>query len=87
MPTTYLLSSRQRSSHPYLSTDASGGVYVFGNTGFHQYLDASVVPEPSTTALIICGGILALAAMRHRRRVSDQLQENSSQTQSSVQDD
>lgn len=37
----------------YLSTDANGGVYVFDNTGFHQYLDASVVPEPSTWAFIL----------------------------------
>lgn len=50
----------------YLSTDSAGRVYVYDNaTGFHQYQDTSVVPEPSTYALAI-GALLGALAF-HRR--------------------
>lgn len=52
----------------YLSTDSAGRVYVYDSaTGFHQYQDASVVPEPSTYALAV-GGLLGALAFRRRRR-------------------
>lgn len=52
----------------YLSTDSAGRVYVYNSaTGFHQYQDMSVVPEPSTYALVI-GGILGALACRRRRQ-------------------
>jgi hypothetical protein len=55
-------------SSSYLSTDQNGGVYVFDSTGFHQYRDASVVPEPSTAGLL--AGAVFLMAMRRRRKAS-----------------
>ena len=51
---------------PYLSADSSGGVYVFDNTGFHQYINVSTVPEPSTYFLAISG--LLMASILRRRR-------------------
>lgn len=48
----------------YVSTDAEGYVYVFDSaTGFHQYQDMSVVPEPSSAALLLLAG----AALGFRR--------------------
>ncbi|CAN5702741.1 hypothetical protein BH09VER1_BH09VER1_05450 [soil metagenome] len=50
----------------YLSSDAAGRVYVYDSaTGFHQYQDTSVVPEPSTYALAI-GGLLGALILRRR---------------------
>jgi hypothetical protein len=52
----------------YLSTDSAGRVYVYDSaTGFHQYQDMSVVPEPSTYALAI-GALLGALALRSRRQ-------------------
>jgi len=52
-------------SASYLSTDQNGGVYVIDSTGFHQYLDAGVVPEPSAMGLLV--GAAALLVAAHRR--------------------
>jgi len=50
----------------YLSADAAGRVYVCDSeTGFHQYQDTSVVPEPLTWALFGLGAV----ALLFRRRV------------------
>jgi hypothetical protein len=52
----------------YLSTDSAGRVYVFDSAaGFHQYQDASVVPEPATSGLVLGAGALLVAACRRRR--------------------
>ena len=51
----------------YLSTDATGGVYAFDTTGFHQYADASVVPEPGASALVL-GSVAAILVLRRRQR-------------------
>ncbi|CAN5580284.1 hypothetical protein BH09VER1_BH09VER1_32290 [soil metagenome] len=52
----------------YVSTDSAGRVYVIDSvTGFHQYQDASVVPEPGTWGLVVGAGALLLAARRCRR--------------------
>jgi hypothetical protein len=52
----------------YVSTDSAGRVYVFDTaTGFHQYQDVSVVPEPATWCLVIGTGALLVAARRRRR--------------------
>lgn len=52
----------------YVSTDSAGHVYVFDSaTGIHQYQDASVVPEPATSGLVIGAGALLVAACRRRR--------------------
>lgn len=52
----------------YVSMDADGSVYVFDSaTGFHQYQDASVVPEPSTVLLFVLGGGVALLSRRRSR--------------------
>ena len=37
--------------NPYVTADPEGNVFVFDSTGAHQYVDASVVPEPSACAL------------------------------------
>jgi len=53
----------------YLSADAAGRVYVYdAQTGFHQYQDASVVPEPGTAALLILGGLGAFLLRRRGAR-------------------
>ncbi|MBE2180684.1 MAG: PEP-CTERM sorting domain-containing protein [Chthoniobacterales bacterium] len=36
---------------PYINADPQGNIFVFDETGIHQYFDASVVPEPSTVVL------------------------------------
>ena len=52
----------------YLSTDSAGRVYVYDSaTGFHQYQDMSVVPEPSTCALAV-GALLGALIFSRRRR-------------------
>jgi len=56
---------------PHIFTDASGGIYVFDWTGNYHYQDLSVIPEPSTCALIVGSGAALLALSRRRRpRVS-----------------
>jgi hypothetical protein len=57
--------SQDLSGTPYLTTDFSGHVYVFDETGFHQF---STVPEPSTAALVL--GVLTLGGMMKRNRTS-----------------
>lgn len=52
----------------YVSTDSAGRVYVFDSvTGFHQFQDASVVPEPATWVLVAGAGVFLVAARRRRR--------------------
>jgi hypothetical protein len=52
----------------YVSTDSAGRVYVFDSvTGFHQYQDTSVVPEPATWGLVLGAGAFLLATVRRRR--------------------
>lgn len=51
---------------PYLSTDATGDVFVFDTTGFHQYQDSSAVPEPPTYALAF-SALLGAVLMRRRQ--------------------
>jgi hypothetical protein len=52
---------------PYLSTDSFGHIYVFDNTGFHQYLDTAVVPEPASFAWLLGAGALFFTYIRRRR--------------------
>ncbi|CAN5406684.1 hypothetical protein BH09VER1_BH09VER1_09660 [soil metagenome] len=54
----------------YLSSDSAGRVYVYdAQTGFHQYQDTSVVPEPSTYALAI-GTFLGALILRRRKQAA-----------------
>lgn len=61
---------------PFIDTDAAGHVYIYDDiTGYpglsqFQYLDLSVVPEPSTSVLIAGAGAAFLALSRRRSRAS-----------------
>jgi streptogramin lyase len=52
----------------YLTYDKYGHVFVNDDTGFHQYLDSTVVPEPSTWMLLLLGGAGVL--VRKKAKVS-----------------
>lgn len=62
-PTSGVTAPDQDIGTPYLSADAHGGVYVFDDTGFHQYLDTSAIPEPSTLGLAMGAGVQAQVAL------------------------
>lgn len=55
----------QSAGRAYIETDSAGNVYVFEGYSQFQYLDLSVVPEPSTSAL---AGLAALTLAAWRRR-------------------
>jgi hypothetical protein len=53
----------------YLSADSSGNVFVYDSgTGFHEFLDTSIVPEPSTWALMLLG-TAGLGLLSRRKRL------------------
>ena len=52
---------------PYLTTDASGRIYILDGAGNHIYQDLTVIPEPSTCGLIAGAGTALLALYRRRR--------------------
>ncbi len=52
---------------PYVTTDDSGGVYVFDGTGFHQY-ENTATPEPSSLVLLATAGLIGVVVQTRRKR-------------------
>ncbi len=52
---------------PYLTTDASGRIYILDGAGNHRYQDLTVIPEPSPCGLTASAGAALLALSRRRR--------------------
>jgi len=57
--------------NPSVNADGNGDVFVFDSTGAHEFLDTSVVPEPSTWALFTLG-LAGLFVIGRKRSFSRQ---------------